>query len=82
MRIRTVEEVHKDMKECMEEWNYYLECANLHKVDRYWTWGDPSYVPKMNACLAHLRNLHLELNRIKIREWEQRAKLRSRKGVS
>ena len=78
MRVRTVEEVYKEMKECNEEWKYYLECANLNNGKGYWTWGDPSYVPKMNACLRHRKNLYLELNRIKIREWEQRAKLRNR----
>lgn len=53
-----------------------MDCANLHRGKGYWSWGDPSYVPKINECSHHMRNLHLELNRIKIREWERRAGVR------
>lgn len=73
MRIRSVQEVRQEMKECLEELRYYIDCANLHKGKGYWSWGDPSYVPKINECNHHMRNLYLELNRIKIREWERRA---------
>lgn len=73
MRIRSVQEVRQEIKECLEERRYYIDCANLHKGKGYWSWGDPSYVPKINECNHHMHNLHLELNRIKIREWEKRA---------
>lgn len=73
MRIRSVQEVEQEIKVCLEEYRYYCECANLHKGMGYYSWGDPSYIPKMNKCIRHLYNLNLELNRSRIREWERRA---------
>lgn len=73
MRIRSVQEVEQEIRDCLEEYRYYYNCAKPHKGNGYWGWGDSSYVSKMNECTHHLRNLKLELNRSRIREWERRA---------
>lgn len=73
MRVRKIQEVEREIQDCLEERREYYRRANPHKGRGYWSWGDSSYVPKINECTRHLCNLKLELNRSKIKEWERRA---------
>lgn len=77
MRIRTKEEVEAEFRETMEEYHEAFRLACPNRGHGYFGWRCPQYVPKMNEAIVHIKNLYLELNRIKIRDWENRAKQHS-----
>lgn len=81
MRVRSVEEVQKEINESYSEYKEYKEYAGLYfdKGSRCYKWRNPEYISKMNDITHHIRNLKLELNRAKIKEWEIRAGIQKRK---
>lgn len=70
MTKRTVEEIQKDIKETHKEAFYY------YKISRGVAYAVKDWeAAKQASCLfRRVRNLKLELNRAKIRDWGIRAK--------
>lgn len=73
MRVRSVIEIQKEIEESLSEYDYLFRCAQLHHGKGYLAFGNPSVIPQMNAVQCHLKNLQLELNRSRIKEWGKRA---------
>lgn len=73
MRIRPIDEIQKEIEESLREYDYLFRCAQLNCDRGYWTFGNLSVIPEMNKVTRHLKNLKLELNRSRLKEWERRA---------
>ena len=69
MRNRHPDEIKKDLEDCREEMRHLYDCAQVHKGHGHWTYGNPSVFREMNEVRSRIRNLHLELNRVRQRSW-------------
>lgn len=69
MRNRHLDEIKKDLEDCREEMQYLYDCAQVHKGHGHWTYGNPAVFREMNEVRSRIRNLHLELNRVRQRSW-------------
>lgn len=67
MRIRSVEEIQKEIDEYEEEYRDLHKIARLHCGRGFPSYGSPEYIKPMNDVVAHIKNLKLELNRAKLR---------------
>lgn len=76
MRIRPVIEVDVEIVETIKEYNWAFKSAQLRSGPHCYGWMYPEFVPIMNRCTDHLKNLMLERNRSKIKEWEHRASVK------
>lgn len=74
MRIRTIEEIQKEIDENYSEYKELKRYAGGHYRDGCYVWRNPEYLHKMNEVIRHIKNLKLELNRAKMKEWENRVK--------
>lgn len=76
MRIRPVREVDAEIIETMKEYRWAYNCAHLRTGPHCYGWLYPEFVPIMNKCSDHIKNLMLERNRSKMKEWERRAEIK------
>ena len=73
MTKRSAEEVKLEIKECCKRYRELFEESWNFKTNR---WKTLAYLDEMNQINRHIKNLYLELNKIKFRKWDKYRKLR------